>query len=34
MKAPAQPAAGTIVGKALQPHTQGAGKVEMLVMLR
>lgn len=34
MKAPAQPAAGTIVGKALQAHVQGAGKVEMLVMLR
>lgn len=34
MKAPANPAPGTIVGKALQPHLSGSGTVEMLVMLR
>ncbi len=34
MKAPAAPAPGTIVGKALEPFDAATGTVEMLVMLR
>lgn len=34
MRAPAVPAAGTVVGKALASHDTGIGVIEMLVMLR
>jgi hypothetical protein len=34
MRAPANPALGTIVGKALETLEQGTGTIEMLVMLR
>lgn len=34
MRAPAMPAAGTVIGKALGPHTSSTGIIDMLVMLR
>ncbi len=34
MRAPSNPLAGTIIGKALGSLKQGTGTVEMLIMLR
>ncbi|MGH7785823.1 MAG: hypothetical protein ACRERC_03095 [Candidatus Binatia bacterium] len=34
MRGPANPAAGTVIGKALGPLAAGVGVTEMLVMLR
>jgi hypothetical protein len=34
MRAPANPRAGTVIGKAMQPLDRGSGEIEMLVMLR
>lgn len=34
MRAPANPAVGTVIGKALQSFDRGEGSIEMLVMSR
>jgi hypothetical protein len=34
MRAPVNPRAGTVIGKAMQPLDRGSGEIEMLVMLR